>query len=82
MPRLVFGSVAVDGATYGFADVAVVVASDVASVEAAASTSLAGAASLAFSCSSLSCMAVAFARAERTIPWQPLPMHALQIGST
>ena len=82
MPRLVFGSVAVDGATFGVSDVVVVVASDVASVEAAASTPLAVAASLAFSCSNLACMAFEFARAQRTITWQPLSMHALQIEST
>ena len=82
MPRLVFGSVAVDGATHGVADV-VGVASDVAIDEAATSASLVVAASLAFSSSNLACMTFPFARAERTIiTWQPLSMLALQIGST
>ena len=55
----------------------VVLASDDASVEAATSACLDVAPSLAFSCSNLACMAFAFARAARTITWQPLSVHDL-----
>ena len=74
--------VAVDDATVGVEQVVVVVASDDASAIVAISTCLVAVAFLSFSCSNLTCMAFAFARAARTITWHPLSVHALQIGST
>jgi len=57
----------------------VVVVVVVADVVAA---TLGTASSLAFSCSNLACIASAFARATRIRMWQPLSVHALEIGST
>ena len=86
LPHLVFGigllAIAVDGAIVGDAEVFEVVASDDASAKATTSTCLTVVASLAFSCPNLACMVFAFARAAHTITWQPLSVHALQIGST
>ena len=54
----------------------------VVEVHARAFACIATSTSLANLRSNLACTAFAFARAERTMMWQPLLRHALQIGST